>query len=121
MSALSVLSAVPWGKIITYGPTIIETAGALLESVKKRFGKKRESASGTEPADLSVQALADRIAALEANEVRQAELVSNIAEQLGGLSDALRVVSQRVALALYLSLASVVVAVLALAIVVLTR
>lgn len=121
MSALSVLSSVPWGKIIAYGPTIIETAGALLDNVKKRFGKKREAATGSEPADLSVQALADRIAALEANEVRQAELVSNMAEQLGGLADALRVVSQRVALALYLSLASIVVALLALTVVMLAR
>ncbi len=110
MGAVSLLSSIPWAKIIAYGPTIIETAGTLLDGVKKRFGKNKETQPAPAPVDLSVSALAERIATLEANEVRQAELVSKMAEQLGSLSDALQVLSRRVALAIYLSLAAMVAA-----------
>jgi len=113
MGAVTLLSSVPWGKIITYGPTIIETAGTLLESVKKRFGKKKDPQPSPEPVDISLSALAERISALEANEIRQAELISKMAEQLGSLSDALQVLSRRVALAVYLSLTAVVASLIA--------
>lgn len=117
MGAVTLLSSVPWGKIIAYGPTIIETAGILLESVKKRFGKKKDAPSIEGQADTSLTALAERIAALESNEVRQAELVSKIAEQLGSLSDALQVVSHRIALASYVSLTALVAALIMIAVV----
>jgi hypothetical protein len=103
-----VVSAIPWGKIITYGPTIVETAGALLDSVRKRFGKKKGAAASPDQADLSLAALADRVSALEANEVRQAELVADMANQLGDISKALEVMSKRIALATYVSLTALV-------------
>ena len=117
MSAIGLLSTVPWGKIVSYAPMIIETAGTLLENVKKHFGKKKESVSSQEPVDLSVAALGERIAALETNEVKQAELVSRIAEQLGNVSGALQIMSQRIALALTLSIASLIITIILMAIV----
>jgi len=117
MGVLPVLSAIPWGKIITYGPTIIETAGVLLDNVRKRFGKKKGPATLPENVDLSLAALAERVSALEANEVRQAELVADMANQLGDLSKALQVLSQRIALATYASLTALVAALIVIAVV----
>jgi hypothetical protein len=114
MSALGILSQIPWGKIVTYGPTIIETAGALLDSVRSRFGKKAGLPGGGTTADPSLQELLERVTALESNEVRQAELVSKIAEQLGSLSSALEVLSRRVVLAFFLSMGAVVASLIAL-------
>jgi hypothetical protein len=113
MSALGILSQVPWGKIISYGPPIIETAGALLDSVRNRFGKKAGSSVGGSEAAPTLNEILDRVSALEANEVRQAELVSKIAEQLGSLSSALEVLSKRVALAFFLSLGALVASLIA--------
>jgi hypothetical protein len=120
MGGFGILASVPWGKIVTYAPTIIDTAGKLLDSVRSRFGKKVELPPAGNASDSSIAALADRIAALESNEVRQAELVSTIAQQLGSLSTALQVLSQRVALAFFLSLTAIVAAII-LAVIVLSR
>lgn len=99
MSAATIISKIPWGKIKKYGPIIIKTASILYEKLKERFGKKDPNKS--EPS--STQSLEDRISRLESNELQQAELVSNIAKQLEELTTGLEITSKRATLSLVFS------------------
>jgi hypothetical protein len=107
MSAISILSQIPWGKIVSYGPSIIETAGVLLDNVRTRLGKKPGQQAVDSIGSPTLGELVERVSALESNEIRQAELVSKMAEQVGSLSSALEVLSKRVALAIFLSMGAV--------------
>ncbi len=74
--------AVPWGQIIQWAPQIIGLSRELLSRAR-----------GTKPSDQLVRAadpndLPARVAALEENERRQAELVDRMASQQSELSKA---------------------------------
>ncbi len=73
----------PWTQIIQWVPPIVELSRDLLQRSKQR------PASGTDltPID-STADMASRVAALEENERRQAELVSQMAQHQGQLSTA---------------------------------
>ena len=90
--------AVPWLQIVQLVPSIVDVSRELL----KRSKRVPEGAPGV-PADTSE--IAARIAALEENERRQAELVSQMAEQMAQLTRAVTALHRRV---VWLSIALVV-------------
>ena len=80
---------VPWTQIITWAPQLITLSRELL-------GRARATKTGAslapspDPADMAA-----RMAALEENERRQAELVDRMAEQIVQLSSAVTVLHRR--------------------------
>jgi hypothetical protein len=99
--------AVPWLQIVQLVPSIVEVSRELLKRTKSST-----PAAGAPQGD---DELALRIIALEENERRQAELVSQMAEQLAGLTRAVTALHRR---ALWLSVgcaASLLAAVIAIA------
>jgi hypothetical protein len=81
---------VPWLQIVQLVPSIVEVSRELL----KRTKRQPPGEPAGEPD--SVDDLVLRISALEDNERRQAELVSQMAEQLAGLARAVTVLHRRV-------------------------
>ena len=80
---------VPWKQIITWAPQLITLSRELLGRV--RATKASASlVSAAEPADVAA-----RVAALEENERRQAELVDRMAEQIAQLSGAVTALHRR--------------------------
>ena len=75
---------VPWLQIVQLVPSIVEVSRELLKKTNR--GPPASAGGAREPA--SRDELLARIAALEENERRQAELVSQMAEQLAMLAKA---------------------------------
>lgn len=100
--------AVPWLQIVQLVPSILDVSRELM----KRTSRMPPSAPGAQPDDDTH--LAARVAALEENERRQAELVSQMAEQLAGLARAITVLHNRVIWLTWTALASGLVAIVAL-------
>jgi hypothetical protein len=73
---------VPWAKLIVFAPQIIDLSRELLKRARGLPAATQPAPAG-EPADL-----AQRVAALEENEQRQAELVERMATQQAELSQA---------------------------------
>lgn len=80
--------AVPWAALITFAPQLIDLSRELVK--RARNTPPAPGRASDDPA-----ALAERIAALEDNERRQAELVQRMAEQLAGMSAALVTLHKR--------------------------
>jgi uncharacterized coiled-coil protein SlyX len=76
---------VPWMQIVQLMPSILEVSRELLKRTRRAPPPPppAPASGGSESAGLEA-----RIAALEENERRQAELVTNMAEQLGQLTTA---------------------------------
>lgn len=118
MSSISALAKIQWDKTIKYGPIILDMAERIYNNVKEALGgKPQPSATVTAFNEISMAALADRVAQLEANELQQAELISIIARQGSDFLAALQIVSKRVlllsilsSLALLLSVVSIAIA-----------
>jgi hypothetical protein len=76
---------VPWVQIVQWVPSILEVSRQLLQETRKR-------PSGTDTVPLAGEVLptelAARIAALEENERRLAELINRMAEHIGQLTEA---------------------------------
>jgi hypothetical protein len=84
--------ALPWLQIVQLVPSIVDVSRELM-----RKTKRLPAAPGGEiPPDAPDHALYDRLAALEENEQRQAELVGQMAEQIAKLTRAVTVLHQRV-------------------------
>jgi hypothetical protein len=77
---------VPWLQIVQLMPSIVEVSRELL---KRTRGTPPAAGLPAKVADTSMGALEARIARLEENERRQAELVSNMAQQLDQLTTAI--------------------------------
>lgn len=75
--------AVPWLQIVQLVPSILDVSRELLKRTK---GTEQQATASDAP--MADSDLAARIAALEDNERRQAELVSQMAEQLAVLARA---------------------------------
>src|SRR5688500_18271683 len=82
--------AVPWIQIVRWAPQIITLSRELLQ----RSRRMPETTSG-QPHTADLVELAQRIAALEDNERRQAELVERMAEQQAQLARALVALHKR--------------------------
>jgi hypothetical protein len=95
---------VPWLQIVQLVPSILDVSRELMKRTKQAPSSTQMVApQGTEE-------LAARIASLEENERRQAELVAQIAEQLAGVARAVTDLHKRV---LWLTAAAVLAVVLA--------
>jgi hypothetical protein len=103
MSLVTILSRIPWREIGLASPQIVEVA--------KKIWKKASTTIGlSQPAKErpSQENLQQRIEQLEANELQQAELVKNMALQLGELSTALGIISKRLQLLTILAVFAVI-------------
>jgi hypothetical protein len=103
--------AIPWNQVTKLAGPIVEVALELLKLTKQT---PRAAALASQ----NHEALAARIAALEENERRQAELVARMAEQLASITRAMDVLHKRV---LWLSAASVIAVVIAVTVLIATR
>ncbi|HEX2493499.1 MAG TPA: hypothetical protein VHK24_06950, partial [Steroidobacter sp.] len=83
--------AVPWLQIVQLVPSIVEVSRELLKQTKRAAPQAR-TVHGAEP---SGDELLARVAALEENERRQAELVSQMADQLAAISKAVTALHRR--------------------------
>ena len=91
--------AVPWLQIVQLVPSILDVSRELMKRTK-------QPPPGAQlPASASRDELAARVANLEENERRQAELVAQMAEQLAGVARAVTDLHRRV---LWLTAAAVV-------------
>ena len=82
--------AVPWLKIVQLVPSILDVSRELLKRTK-RLPAANDDAALPAPVD----ELGPRIAALEENERRQAELVNQMAEQNAALARAVTALHSR--------------------------
>ena len=83
--------AVPWLKIVQLVPAILDVSRELL-----RRTQKQPAPALTGPHAVgSAEAHVERIAALEANERKQAELVNQMAQQIATLTEAVMVLHRR--------------------------
>ena len=76
--------AIPWFQIVKLVPEILSLSKQLLQQTKT------DQSSGAKP-------LEDRVAELELNERKQAELVASMAQQMAAMTDALTVLRKQVA------------------------
>lgn len=99
---VSVLTKIPWDKIVLAVPVVVEGVNKLNDIVKQYWRKKSElSASGSK--EIKVSDLDERITNIELFEKEQSELIVQIGTQLENVTSALRVVSKRVNYFLVLS------------------
>ena len=83
---------VPWLQIVQLVPSIVDVSRELL----KKTRRQQPALVDVElPRDADAAALLARIATLEENERRQAELVNQMAEQIAALSRAVTNLHQR--------------------------
>ena len=110
---LTALKAIPWDTILANAPSILRSTDALLSETKVRS-----------PAPASrndLQALADRVTALEQRDRQTAELLTKISTQVAALTTAGEVLEARVRWLLVLAIAASVMSVVALLVVLFTR
>jgi hypothetical protein len=98
------LKAIPWKTILANAPVILRSANALLSETKARSGA---------PSRTDVQALADRIAALEERDSETAELLTRVTAQVAALTAAGEVLEARARWLLVLAITASVTSVLA--------
>ena len=110
---LTALKAIPWDAILANAPSILRSTDALLSETKVR------SPAAASRNDL--QALADRVTALEQRDRQTAELLTKISTQVAALTTAGEVLEARVRWLLVLAIAAAVMSVLALLVVLFTR
>jgi len=96
--------AVPWLQIVQLVPSILDVSRELMKRTKQAPPPAQL------PGSPSYDELAARVASLEENERRQAELVAQMAEQLAGVARAVTDLHRRV---LWLTAAAVVAVALA--------
>ena len=94
-SIFNVLVSIPWQSILKQAPALVSAAESLLSRTRDK--KDVRQAAG------HVEALRDRVAALEAHDRADAELIKRLAEQLEALTLSTRVVAARVRLILWLA------------------
>ena len=92
--------AIPWFQIVKLVPEIVSLSKQLLQQTK--------TAQSTE-----AKPLEDRVAALEVNERKQAELVASMAQQLAAVTDALTVLRKQASVFRLLSIISLFLAIAA--------
>ena len=117
MSALKVLSKIPWDTIFKYSPMIVEAGQKIFSRVNMYFGNTLNESG--KPKKVSLEQLDKRIKLLEQNELDQADLNEKIAVEIKELSIAAKIISNRTLLALSISSLSLIVSFLLLVIIVL--
>lgn len=101
--------AVPWLQIVRLMPSIIEVSSELLKRTRRSSSKEVLAPNGREG-----PAVEDRIAVLEDNERRAAELDAKMADQLGQLTQAVTALHTQMRRLVWVLFATGLVAVIAL-------
>jgi hypothetical protein len=109
---LLALRAIPWGTILTNAPSILRAADALRS-------KTRVQADTVLATD--VQAIADRIAALEQRDRETADVINQLTAQLAALTTASEVLEARARWLLVIAVGASAIAILACGIALWTR
>ena len=107
------LKAIPWDTILANAPTILRSTEALLSETKAR-----PAAAATRN---DIQALADRVAALEQRDRETAELLTRISAQIAALTTASEVLEARSRWLLVAAIAASLMSVVACAVALFTR
>jgi uncharacterized coiled-coil protein SlyX len=105
---------VPWIQIVALMPTILDVSKELLKRSRRAPPALDVPVRPALSGDSALAALEARVAALEENERRQAELVNNIADQLAKLTAAATVLHKQVRRLLVGQVTAIVVALVAL-------
>jgi hypothetical protein len=93
-TAASVAAKLPWKQIIASLPTVVSTAQRLWQDWRATPTPKPIDTSAS--LETQILGLSKRVEALEINERTQAEVVSQLAEQLQGVAAGLKEQSTRV-------------------------
>lgn len=109
---LSALTRIPWNTLITQAPAILEGAIGLLNAIPRSQGKRAPNKSNED----TVQQLQRRLDSFEASYLQNAEIVTQIADQLQTVTSTLQVLGARLKLLLSLSLAGLMLGLIALAV-----
>jgi hypothetical protein len=109
---LLALKAIPWTTILANAPTILRSADALRSKTRVRPDESSRN---------DIQALADRIAALEQRDREVAELLAHITAQVSALTTAGEVLEARVRWLLLAIIAASAMSILACAVALLSR
>jgi hypothetical protein len=109
---LLALKVIPWGTILANAPSLLRSADALRGKAHAR--PERESAH-------DIEALADRIAALEQRDRETAELITQLTGQLTALTTAGEVLEARARWLLVVALGAAVLSVVAFGLAIWTR
>ena len=107
--------SVKWEEVVRHGPKIVEAARILYETSKQRQQRSGGSAAGP---DVNAGRLADleaEVRRLQENEIQQAALVTDIANQLESLTRSVDALGSRVQTLLWLGGGALVVGLAALA------
>lgn len=89
---VSVITKIPWDKIATVAPVVIEGVAKLNKMIREWFDREKP------------KKLEDRINEIENFEKEQSNLVSNLGLQIENLTTAIQIISKRVNYFLVLSL-----------------
>jgi hypothetical protein len=108
--------ALPWMQIVQLVPSIVDVSRELLRKTKRLPGPQEDAPT---QGALNPE-LYERIDALEENEQRQAELVSQMADQIAKLTRAITVLHQRIVWSTYIIAFTTVVAIAALIVAIVT-
>ena len=117
---LQALAVVPWKEILTSAPAIVSSARFLYERLRQRSGDGEPQSSADVSPDVAslgaeLDAMRTRLQALESDQARQADLIAQMATQEEALSRGLQAVSSRVTVLLWVSVAALVAALVAVA------
>ncbi len=100
------MTAIPWKEILTTTPFVVDSARRLYDFTRKRT----ESRVETDPAPDQLVELKAKIIELEAINTRQAELLTQLAAQVEGLTEVTQALAGRVAFLTAVSIVAVLVA-----------
>ena len=103
MSTGTILTKIPWFKVVKFGPIIVDMAGRIFDKIKEALTKQGQPTAKATGESISVSSLDERLTRLETNELQQAELVANIASQVSELTSILQIVSKRTLVSLILA------------------
>jgi len=92
---LNMLVSIPWSMLLKRAPALVKTADALLSGTLSRREER------TTPDEVGF--LKERVAALEAHDQRDAELVKQLAEQVQALTLTIRIMAAREKALLWIS------------------
>lgn len=112
MAFWSLVSRVPWRQVLRYAPHVLDHTDRLLDYV--RASRARPVDVRDAESDLALGDVEGRLRSVEQAQVTQGELLAQLAGQLEKLAQAVRTLSARVTLALWLSTGALVLAVVAL-------
>jgi hypothetical protein len=113
---VSALKHIPWKTLLAQAPAILESATRLFNAIPRSQGERERNKS---KGSTTVQELQTRLESLESSYQQTVEIVRQIADQLQAMTGTLQVLAARVRLLLVVSLAGLLLGLVALAIAVL--